>query len=75
MIRRVTFERSGAGDRATRSGFGLPADLLEDSRRRVKIIALLVLIAAGADTVLMLVDLVTGSAGATDSGSRPGFGR
>ncbi|MCA9752566.1 MAG: hypothetical protein KC591_10270, partial [Gemmatimonadetes bacterium] len=37
------------------SGFGLPADLLRQSRHRVRIIALLMLIASGADLVMMTV--------------------
>jgi serine/threonine-protein kinase len=36
------------------TGFGLPADLLRKSRRRVRIVALLLLLAAGLDVVLML---------------------
>jgi len=54
----VRFERPGAAPRSTPSGYGLPPDLLRQSRRRVRIVGLLVLLATGADTILMVIDLV-----------------
>ena len=49
------------------TGFGLPPDLLEKSRSRIRIVALLTLTGSGLDTVSMLVALSSIAAqGATD---------
>jgi serine/threonine-protein kinase len=47
----------------TRSGFGLPSDLLETSRHRLRIVGVLVLIASGVDVVMMLIDLAAMTTG------------
>lgn len=55
----VKFHKRGESwSRSPGSSFGLPADLLQKSRRRIRIVALLVLIGAGADTVLMVGSFV-----------------
>jgi len=57
MIDRTTVFMKPAQGR-TETGFGLPSDLLEKSRRRVRIVAYLALLGSGIDLVFMVVDLL-----------------
>jgi len=55
----VQFRRAGESqDSRGGSGFGLPADLLLKSRKRVRLVALFVVLGAGLDVVLMIVGLL-----------------
>ena len=63
------FEKPSGSGKRTRTGFGLPPDLLEKSRYRIGIVGLLALIASGIDTVMMLVGLAVMTAG--DAASVP----
>jgi eukaryotic-like serine/threonine-protein kinase len=54
------------------TGFGLPADLLRQSRRRIRIVALLVLLASGADVVIMAARGVAALFGWAPAAEPPG---
>ena len=56
---RATLERETGSDPS--AGFGLPTDLIRQSRRRVAVVAWLVVLGSGADMVLIGLDLAFGT--------------
>jgi serine/threonine-protein kinase len=52
----TVFHKPADSRQRTHTGFGLPPDLLEKSRHRIRIVGLLTLIASGLDTVMMLTE-------------------
>jgi serine/threonine-protein kinase len=53
----TVFEKPAETGAPAGTGFGLPSDLLEKARSRIRIVGLLALFASGVDTVQMLVSL------------------
>ncbi len=62
----TVFQRPGDPARDTRSGFGLPPDLLAKSRRRVETVAWLVLLGAGLDAVSLVGNVIASRSGSAD---------
>jgi serine/threonine-protein kinase len=59
MNERVTvFQRPSDAQRESSSGFGLPRDLLEKSRRRVETVAWLILLGVGLDAIMLVGNLI-----------------
>ena len=63
--RATVFRPPSDSQRGTRSGFGLPLDLLEKSRRRIETVAWLVLVCTGLDGVLLIGNVIAWRAGST----------